>query len=168
MSSVSAHYLADEAATIQFGRQLAAALRQPEANEGALIFLHGDLGVGKTTLSRALIRGLGHEGAVKSPTYTLIEPYDFFDFPLYHFDLYRLSHPEEVEFLGVEDYFRRPVIGVIEWPEKGQGYLPPPDLEISLFDRPGQPGRYIEWQAHSEVGRHLSNALSTRNALTTK
>lgn len=165
MNSGGAHHLADEAATIQFGRKLAAALKQPDASanikKGALIFLHGDLGVGKTTLSRALIRGLGYEGAVKSPTYTLIEPYDFFDFPLYHFDLYRLSHPEEVEFLGAEDYFRTPAVCLIEWPEKGQGYLPPPDLEISLFDRPGQPGRDIEWQAHSEVGRYLSHALTT-------
>lgn len=164
MTTISARHLADEAATELLGRQLAAALKQPEAKQGAVIFLHGDLGTGKTTLSRALIRGLGYDGPVKSPTYTLIEPYDFFDFPLYHFDLYRLSDPEEVEFLGVEDYFRRPVICLIEWPEKGQGYLPLPDLELSLFDAPGQAGRSVEWQAHSDVGRYLIEALTTQTS----
>jgi len=162
VTDVSDQYLADENATMAFGSRLADALAQRDPAQGALIFLHGDLGVGKTTLSRALIRGLGHRGPVKSPTYTLVEPYDFFDFPLYHFDLYRLSDPEEVEFLGVEDYFRAPAICIIEWAEKGQGCLPAPDLEIRLLDRPGQPGRHIEWRAHSMMGRHLSNVLATQ------
>jgi len=125
---VSVYYLENEQSTELFGGALAKSL--PE--EGLVIYLHGDLGTGKTTLSRGIIRALGHTGAVKSPTYTLAEPYEFFHFPLYHFDLYRLTHPEEVEFLGVEEYFEPPSVCIIEWPERGQGFLPPADLDFSL------------------------------------
>lgn len=159
MSEVSGHYLPDEDATMVFGQRLAQALQQRDPREGMVIYLYGELGVGKTTLSRALIRGLGYHGPVKSPTYTLVEPYDFFDFPLYHFDLYRLSDPEEVEFLGVEDYFRAPAVCLIEWPEKGHGFLPSPDLEVRLLDRPGQSGRWVQWQPLSPAGARLSSAL---------
>lgn len=113
-------------------QQAGACLGQALGRDGAIIFLNGDLGAGKTTLSRGLIRSLGHQGAVKSPTYTLVEPYEYFDFPLYHFDLYRLTDPEEVEFLGVDEYFMPPAVCLIEWPVRGRGFLPPPDLIIGL------------------------------------
>jgi tRNA threonylcarbamoyladenosine biosynthesis protein TsaE len=147
-------YLADEAGTEHAGACLAKALPV----DGAVIYLEGDLGVGKTTLSRGLIRALGHRGAVKSPTYTLVEPYEFFEFPLYHFDLYRLSHPEEVEFLGVDDYFKAPAVCLIEWAGRGRGYLPAADIRFLLADEGG--GRRLSWQADTAKGFEIANKFS--------
>ena len=150
---VSAYYLKDEQATEIFGACLANSLSE----SGLVIYLHGDLGTGKTTLSRGLIRALGHNGAVKSPTYTLVEPYEFFHFPLYHFDLYRLTYPEEVEFLGVDEYFVPPSVCIIEWPERGKGFLPAADLDISLQTHGS--GRRLSCQVCSDRGVRTSTRL---------
>lgn len=150
---VSAYYLKDEQETEIFGACLANSL----SGNGLVIYLHGDLGTGKTTLSRGLIRALGHNGAVKSPTYTLVEPYEFFHFPLYHFDLYRLTHPEEVEFLGVDEYFEPPSVCIIEWPERGEGFLPAADIDISLQTHGA--GRELICQVCSVRGVQTSTRL---------
>lgn len=119
--------LADEAATIALGRRLAAVLRP-----GMVIYLHGDLGAGKTTLVRAVLTALGYDGRVKSPTYTLVEPYHVNGLDLRHFDLYRLHDEEEWESAGFRDEFDGSNIFLIEWPEKARGLIPEPDIEISL------------------------------------
>lgn len=119
--------LADESAMEAFGARLAGLLPP-----GARLYLQGDLGAGKTTLVRGFLRGLGHAGKVKSPTYTLIEPYDVGDRRLYHLDLYRLADPEELEFLGIRDLFEPGVTSLIEWPERGAGLLPPADILIRI------------------------------------
>jgi tRNA threonylcarbamoyladenosine biosynthesis protein TsaE len=130
-------YLADEQAMSDFGARIA------RITQGhGLIFLEGDLGMGKTTLSRGIIRGLGHVGAVKSPTFTLVEPYEIGDIRAFHFDLYRLVDPEELEFLGIRDYFEDDALCLIEWPEKGAGFLPKPDLTITIS--PQDSGRSLK------------------------
>ena len=100
---------------------------------GGIVLLHGDLGVGKTTLVRGLLRHLGYKGTVKSPTYTLVEPYQFAERMIYHFDLYRLGDPEELEYMGGRDYWNEDALCLIEWPEMAQGYLPKADMALSLF-----------------------------------
>ena len=112
---------------------------------GAIIYLVGDLGAGKTTLTRGVMRGFGYDGAVKSPTYTIIEPYEFEKSKIYHFDLYRLGDPEELEMIGIRDYFDGHALCVLEWPERGSGVIPPPDLTVTLAVE--KQGRYakLEW-----------------------
>ena len=119
--------LGSEAATINLGRLVALAL-----DAAGVIFLSGGLGAGKTTLCRGLLRGLGYDGAVKSPTFTLVEPYELERGSVYHFDLYRLAHPDELDYLGAEDYFAAEALCLIEWPERGAGFLPTADLELTL------------------------------------
>lgn len=97
-----------------------------------LLFLSGGLGAGKTTLMRGLLRSAGHKTAVKSPTYTLVEEYELPATKLYHFDLYRVRGAEELEWIGMQDYLAEPSLCCIEWPENGKGFLPTPDLTITL------------------------------------
>jgi tRNA threonylcarbamoyladenosine biosynthesis protein TsaE len=142
-------YLPDESATQALGAALARALRP-----GLVIYLHGDLGAGKTALTRALLHAAGHQGAVKSPTYTLSEPYrivlDGQDVNLIHYDLYRMSSPEEFLDAGFREDFDGRNICIVEWPEKGEPVLPPPDVNV-LLEVSG-PGREVELQALSELG----------------
>ena len=137
----------DEAALVALGRALAAA-----CSAGMAVYLRGTLGAGKTTLTRGMARGLGHHGAVKSPTYTLLEPYLDLRPRLYHFDLYRLDDPQELEFMGIRDYFDAQALIVVEWPERGHGFLPAPDLEITIAVT-GR-ARQVTLAPVSAAGRH--------------
>lgn len=149
-------HLHEEAGTIALGAALARAL-QP----GLTIYLHGDLGAGKTALTRAMLHALGHEGHVKSPTYTLAEPYAITlagqTVNVIHFDLYRMASAEEFLDAGFREYFNHQTICVIEWPEKAEAVLPPPDLSISLAVA-GE-GRDVELQPLSEQGVECLNRL---------
>lgn len=120
-------FLDSTEATEQFGARLYALLP-----ERCLVFLHGNLGAGKTTLVRGFLRAAGYTGTVKSPTYNLVEEYELASGKIYHFDLYRVADPEELEWIGIRDYFTTESICFIEWPEQGKGYLPLPDVELRL------------------------------------
>ena len=117
----------DEAAMLALGAQLA-----DYFPKGGLITLHGDLGAGKTTLVRGLLRNLGYQGVVKSPTYTLVEPYQMAERAIYHFDLYRLTEPDELEYMGMRDYLQATNLCLIEWPEKAADLLPAADLQVHI------------------------------------
>ncbi|NJA89080.1 tRNA (adenosine(37)-N6)-threonylcarbamoyltransferase complex ATPase subunit type 1 TsaE [Rhodocyclus tenuis] len=148
-------HLPDEAATERFGAALANAV-QP----GLVIWLEGDLGAGKTTLARAMLRALGHTGPVKSPTYALVELYKVSSLYLYHFDFYRLNHPEEFVDAGLDEYFTETAVCLIEWPDKAAGFLPPADLVVRLRNEGA--GRALELEAASVAGLQCLNTVSAR------
>ena len=128
-------------ATAEQTEQLGAQLYNNRSNK-QVIYLIGDLGAGKTTLVRGFLRAAGHQGTVKSPTYTLVEEYKVNGQVFFHFDLYRLVDPEELEWIGIRDYFDQDAICFIEWPERGQGWLPEADVVINL--KPENTGRQVE------------------------
>ncbi len=137
--------LDDEDRQVAFGECLGRALQ----GHGC-VHLQGELGAGKTTLARGILRAHGHRGAVKSPTYTLVEPYELGGVRVHHFDLYRLGDPEELEFIGGRDLMTADALCLIEWPERGEGWLPTPDLVVtlSLADM----GRRADLEAFSDRG----------------
>ncbi len=169
--------IAGEDAMVAFGGRIGSVM-----SRGATVFLSGDLGAGKTTLCRGVLQLLGHNGPVKSPTYTLVEPYVLSDQTVYHFDLYRLADPEELEYIGIRDYFEtqgfetgsfgmtrfaldgsgkdrcqaRPLC-LVEWPERGQGYLPEPDISIRISIH-GE-GRLVVCEAGTEYGLEIIELL---------
>jgi tRNA threonylcarbamoyladenosine biosynthesis protein TsaE len=150
-------FVAEEVNMLALGERLAHALVQ--SNSGCVIYLYGDLGAGKTTLTRGLLRGLGHQGSVKSPTFTLVEPYELGQKMVYHFDLYRLVDPEELEYVGIRDYFTENSVAVVEWPDKGAGVLPPPDLTISIHYR--DKGREVELVGDTSWGEAVLSQLQS-------
>lgn len=145
--------LVDADATVELGHRLGEGLRP-----GMVIYLQGTLGAGKTTLTRGILRAFNYSGTVKSPTYTLVEPYQLTGVTLYHFDLYRLGDAEELEFLGIRDYFSASSICLVEWPQRGEGYLAAPDLIVSLAVKGLQ--REATLQAVSMSGQQLIEDLT--------
>lgn len=121
------YYPNSESEMEALGAEIARSIRT-----GGLITLHGDLGAGKTTLVRGFLQELGHQGRVKSPTYALVEEYQLANRLIYHFDLYRLADPEELEFIGIRDYLSEGNLCLVEWPEKADGMLPPAMLKIDI------------------------------------
>ena len=147
-------FLSDEAQTVFWGEKIGRALKR-----ATVIYLCGDLGAGKTTLCRGLLKAFGYSGAVKSPTYTLVEPYTLNGKDIYHFDLYRLGHPEELEFMGIRDYFQQDTICLVEWPDRGAGYIAEQDLTIHL--KVQQAGRTLEIIADSDYGMSVLSTIIT-------
>ena len=146
--NATTYVIADAPAMEALGASLARAL-----DSGLIVHLNGELGAGKTTLVRGVLRGLGHEGNVRSPTYTLVEPYELAGRHIYHLDLYRLADPEELEWIGIRDLLDADSVALIEWPERGAGVLPPADLEISIvyFGT----GRSVTLAGHSDTGERV-------------
>lgn len=147
-------YLADENDTVKLGQLVGSAL----SAKGGIVFLSGTLGAGKTTFTRGVLNYFGHSGSVKSPTYTLVEPYELAGKDVYHFDLYRLADPEELEFMGIREYFDGKAVCVVEWPDKGQGFLPQPDLLLSFC--PQGEGRNVTLQNGTEQGYAMIKTIS--------
>jgi tRNA threonylcarbamoyladenosine biosynthesis protein TsaE len=152
--------LADTAATTALGAALARLL-QP----GMTIYLHGDLGAGKTTLVRGLLRALGHSGPVKSPTYTLVELYVFSRYIIYHFDFYRFNRPEEWLEAGLDEHFNAQSVCLVEWPEKVGALLPPPDLEVMLqvVDAPADTGARAQAAMHERIDEGHRKQIHEQN-----
>ncbi len=147
----------DEAATLRLGKALAAGAGKPH---GLVLHLRGELGSGKTTLVRGLLHALGHSGRVKSPTYTLVEPYTVLRLNLYHFDFYRFKDRSEWLSSGFREYFNPESLCIVEWPERAGDLLAPPDLEIEL--RYHAAGRTAELTAHSPRGEAWRKSALSR------
>src|SRR5690554_4039383 len=144
----------DEPALLKLAAKLAEL-----APAGLVIYLHGALGAGKTAFSRGLIQALGHQGAVKSPTYTLVEPYTHLTPPVFHFDLYRLAEPEELEYIGIRDYVEQQALMLIEWPQQGVGFLPAADICLSLRVNQNA-SRQLTLQANSAAGQNILDQIA--------
>ena len=144
----------DEQQQLALGAKLANAV-----TTGTVIYLTGDLGAGKTTFTRGFLQGLGYHGTVKSPTYTLVEPYEFAHVVVYHFDLYRLQDPQELELLGIRDYFHDKSMVLVEWPSRGEPVLPAPDLilDISVLGE----GRALQFTAFTDKGYDALQQISS-------
>lgn len=150
--------LADTDETVMLGQHLAQVIQL--LNRGVVAYLNGDLGAGKTTLTRGFVQGMGHKGNVKSPTYTLVEPYELTPWQIYHFDLYRLADPEELEYMGIRDYFSEKSCAFIEWPEKGEGILQKADIVINLAYSGEK--RWVDFFAENREGEAILALLSQR------
>ncbi|MDP5208163.1 tRNA (adenosine(37)-N6)-threonylcarbamoyltransferase complex ATPase subunit type 1 TsaE [Microbulbifer sp. 2205BS26-8] len=150
-------YLGNEAGTVAGGEALGRACLASGLQQGLTLYLNGQLGAGKTTFCRGVLRAFGHNGAVKSPTYTLVEPYELGAQRIYHFDLYRLGDAEELEFMGVRDYFVAHSLTLVEWPARGAGVLPEPDLQVELGVQ--EHGRLLYLSAHSKKGERVMALL---------
>lgn len=146
--------LNNEEAQVAFGEALGRILQGR-----GLVYLEGELGAGKTTLTRGILRAYGHLGAVKSPTYTLVEPYELGAQRIYHLDLYRLSDPEELEFIGGRDVLADDALSIVEWPSRGEGWLPAPDIRLTL--EVVAQGRLASLTAGSEQGRQMLTSLES-------
>ena len=144
--------LPNEGAQEALGAALAAA-----CSGAALIFLEGDLGAGKTTTTRGFLHALGHRGAVKSPTYTLVEPYLIDGRQVYHLDLYRVADPGELEYLGLREMLAESAVLLVEWPERGAGWLPTADLRVCIEHRPA--GRRVTLSAATRRGAAILSNL---------
>ena len=152
--------LQSESLMLEFGAAIANAVTAAGKSPGQqalLISLSGDLGAGKTTLSRGILNGLGHSGAVKSPTYTLVEPYELALGRVCHFDFYRLIDAEELEYMGFQDYLVEASLCLIEWPERGEGFLPDADIRIGIIQ--SEQGRILSLSAGSELGSKIVTSL---------
>jgi tRNA threonylcarbamoyladenosine biosynthesis protein TsaE len=145
-------FLKDESETVALGAKIASAI-----SGGEIIYLSGQLGAGKTTFVRGFLNELGHTGNVKSPTYTLVEPYTINDKNIYHFDLYRINDPEELEAMGIRDYCDGSSICLYEWPEQGEEVLPKADIVISLSHP--ESGREAKIESNSDKGEHILNQI---------
>jgi tRNA threonylcarbamoyladenosine biosynthesis protein TsaE len=157
--------LADESATAQLGAALARAIEAEAAAiaaRGLVVALAGELGAGKTSVVRAMLRALGVAGTVRSPTFTLVEPYVVSSLDFYHFDFYRLADPEEFSFAGFRDLFGGASVCLIEWPEKAAGHLPAADLRIAL--RVAGEGRQASLTAATELGATCLDRITTEMA----
>lgn len=147
--------VANEADMVALGESFGRALARRA--QGTTFYFNGDLGAGKTTLCRGILRAFGHQGAVKSPTYTLVEPYEFGTRTVYHFDLYRLGNAEELEYMGIRDYTAGDAICLFEWPERGAGFIPKADWVIAVTTEGA--GRKVVAAAQSPAGEALLQRL---------
>lgn len=146
-------YIRDAASMEKVGKRLARVGLQQ-----GVLFIHGELGAGKTTLVRGMLRGLGATGPIKSPTYTLIEPYALGHLCVYHIDLYRLNEPSELEYTGLRDHLDDAALFVVEWPERALRWLPSPDLAISISIL--SEGREVRFTPHSALGTRFASAAT--------
>jgi tRNA threonylcarbamoyladenosine biosynthesis protein TsaE len=152
MAEVHQCELANEEETLALAKKFSQVLQAP-----LVVYLEGELGAGKTAFCRGVIQAMGHSGAVKSPTYTLVEPYQLQGWRIHHFDLYRLADPEELEYMGIRDYFSEDTLNFIEWPDKGYGWLLGADIEIRI-EYAGT-GRKLTFSALTEAGQKIIKTL---------